>query len=183
MVDGGLLASQAANFHTLCVSCLRRWQAAMEPVPDALDSLSKATIEQQPSTAYQRAFHAGVAPRIQKACAAFRKAASKGFSSASEAQGILEQITAAVEQQCRSACHSFTWQPHGILQQHLTACRPSISCWHVAMRRPACRHTSPPTCGTMAVQCLTDGLSAGLLTSSWRTSVLVWHRWKTQLSR
>lgn len=38
----------------------------MAPVLDALDAVSKATIEQQPSTAYQKAFHAGLAPRIQR---------------------------------------------------------------------------------------------------------------------
>ncbi len=75
----------------------------MAPVLDALDAVSNVTIEQQPSTAYQMAFHAGLAPRIQKALAAFRQAISRGLSSAADAQGILEQITSAVEQHCRSA--------------------------------------------------------------------------------
>ena len=65
----------------------------MAPVLDALDAVSNVTIEQQPSTAYQMAFHAGLAPRIQKALAAFRQAISRGLSSAADAQGILEQIT------------------------------------------------------------------------------------------
>lgn len=75
----------------------------MAPVLDALEVMSKATIEQQPSTAYQKAFQAGLAPRIQKAVVAFRKAASRGLGSAADAQGILEQITSAVEQHCRFA--------------------------------------------------------------------------------
>jgi len=78
-----------------------RWEAAMAPVLGALDSVSKATVEQQPSTAYQEAFHTELAPHIQKAIAAFKKSASRGLSSAAEAQGILKQITAKVEQYCR----------------------------------------------------------------------------------
>ena len=116
----------------------------MGPVLDALDSMSKATIEQPPSTAYQKAFHAGLAPRIQKATAALWKAASKGFSSAPEAQGILEQITTAVEQHCRSACHiiiplwNLVTAPHCMSSVHkLLDCRHTQVChmflifmWH-----------------------------------------------------
>ena len=74
----------------------------MAPVLDALKALSTATIEQQPSTAYQKAFHASLAPRIQRAVAAFRKAVSRGLSAAADAQGVLEQLTSSVEQHCRS---------------------------------------------------------------------------------
>lgn len=81
--------------------------------------MSKATVEQQPSTAYQKAFNADLAPQIQKAIAAFRKATSKGFSSAGEAQGILEQIKVAVEQHCRSVHQFLDIECHDIMQRHL----------------------------------------------------------------
>ena len=73
----------------------------MGPVYGALDSVSKATIDQQPSTPYQVALRRELAPHIQKAVTAFRKIASKGFSSAAEAQGVLKGVLSIVEQECR----------------------------------------------------------------------------------
>ena len=97
---------------------MRRWETAIAPILDALNCVAEATILQQPSTAYQRAFQAGLAPRIQKALAAFQQAAKKGFSAAAEAQAILEQITRAVEQRCRSGrlppC-TFVSRPHSAM--------------------------------------------------------------------
>ena len=73
----------------------------MAPVHRVLASVSEATISQHPATAYQRAFQADLAPHIQKAVIAFRKAAGKGFTYAPQAQEILKQIAARVEQYCR----------------------------------------------------------------------------------
>lgn len=73
----------------------------MAPVYTTLDAVSKATIDQHPSTAYQEAFQANLAPHIQKATAAFRKTTSRGLGSAAEAQAALKQIIVRVEQHCR----------------------------------------------------------------------------------
>lgn len=99
----------------------------MAPVLDALDAVSKATIEQQPSTAYQKAFHAGLAPRIQKALTAFRQAASRGLGSAAEAQSVLEQITSAVEQHCRSAPPNLSIMLRDLAIEYLQQGQESVS--------------------------------------------------------
>ena len=73
----------------------------MGPIYGALDSVSKATIDQQPSTPYQVVLRREQAPHIQKAVTAFRKTASKGFSFAAKAQGTLKGLLSIVEHQCR----------------------------------------------------------------------------------
>ena len=73
----------------------------MTPVHTLLATVSEATIRQQPATAYQKAFQADLAPHIQKAASALRKAAGNGFTYAPHAQEILKQIAARVELYCR----------------------------------------------------------------------------------
>ncbi len=98
-VDMNLLFPGQDQIVKHCRAC--RWSLAMAPVHRMLASVSEATISQHPETAYQRTFQADLAPHIQKAVTAFRKAAGKGFTYAPQAPEILKQITARVEQYCR----------------------------------------------------------------------------------
>ena len=93
----------------------------MAPVHKLLAFVSEATISQHPETTYQRTFQTDLAPHIQKAVTAFRKAAGKGFTHAPQAQEILKQVAARVEQYCRCC-----------------AKQPLIACTCRCQRRTAC---------------------------------------------